>query len=133
MSSWREKFKSDIPEMDREHKQCLELADLLVDALESEQDKKIIAMIFDNLVSNIFKHFVAEELLMNDYSYPLSAQHESQHKEFIDFIASLREKILNHEIELTKDIITKIQVRFAKHVLGDDHQFVTYFNERNKI
>lgn len=132
MSGWRDEFLSNIPELDREHKQCLDLTDLLIHSIESNQGEELSMTIFDNLVGNIFKHFSAEELLMKDYSFPLLAEHKKEHKEFIDFISSLRNQILNNEIELTKDIVTKIQVAFSRHILDDDDQFVTFFNERSK-
>jgi hemerythrin len=81
---WRDGFKVNIPQADREHKHLFQLVKRL--------DLTTVQETVDELLDYVVLHFTNEQQLMEDSNYPAFAAHLKLHEEFgatvADFLGS---------------------------------------------
>jgi hemerythrin len=82
---WEERFGIGIPLIDEQHKELLNLANVLYDSCR--QGKDIVPDGFKTAMSSAVEyvtvHFSTEEKVMARVSYPGMAEHKAEHQEFV--------------------------------------------------
>jgi len=109
---WNRNLELGIPRIDEQHRELFHRVDLLVDAMMKREGPEALASLFDFLGSYVYDHFAAEEALMREQAYPQLAEHEAEHRRFIeDFKALQREYTRDGPTAL---ILVKMNGRIAQ-------------------
>lgn len=124
---WSEKYCTQIPSIDSQHKNLFEIANKLHDAfVERKDDSDIIAKILDELVDYTKYHFSFEEKLMKENRYPHLSEHIEKHRILVTKVSEMVEKYKNKEqIELT-DLLVFVIEWLQEHILGEDMEYCPY-------
>jgi hemerythrin len=82
---WEERFSLGIPLIDAQHKELVNLANVLHDTCR--QGKEFVPDAFRKAVSAAVEyvsvHFSTEEKIMDRIAYPGTAEHKAEHQEFV--------------------------------------------------
>jgi hemerythrin len=107
-----------IEEVDREH--GLQIA--LIDELEKAGSSAEAAGIAQRLHDTTEAHFIGEEMLMRQHSYPLYHAHIEEHGKLLTELASLRERHGDGEA----GSLAGLREWLRGHIRGPDRDFATF-------
>jgi len=88
--SWYPALAVGVHEVDEQHKEIFRRVDALVTALIAHRGADVVEPMFDFLGKYVVDHFGAEEALMKLHRYPLRAEHEAEHRAFVEDYGALR-------------------------------------------
>lgn len=112
--------------IDEQHTILIDTINQLASA-ESQNDRPVIAMIIDELISYAAFHFEYEEQLMQSAGYPGLEDHRRVHQDFVKWVDNLREEFTYHRRgQLGVQILGFLRDWLRQHILGDDRLYCPY-------
>ncbi len=81
---WEESLSVGLSDIDRQHKQLIEMIGKLDDEMRKGKGKDILEKILNGLVNYALMHFETEEKYFLKYGYPESENHRQIHKTFAE-------------------------------------------------
>lgn len=114
--------------IDEQHKILIDTINQLASA-ESQNDRPVIAMIIDELVSYAAFHFQFEEQLIAGCGYPQLEQHRHTHQGFVNWVTRVRDEFLYHRrAHVGERILNFLRDWLRDHILGEDMLYCSYIN-----
>lgn len=112
--------------IDEQHTILIDTINQLASA-ESQNDRPVIAMIIDELISYAAFHFDYEERLMESAGYPELDAHRRVHRDFVNWVDNLREEFTYHRRkQLGMQILGFLRDWLSQHILGEDRLYRPY-------
>ena len=109
--------------IDEQHKILIDTINQLASA-ESQNDRPLVSMIIDELVSYAAFHFQFEEQLMKDCGYPELEKHRRVHQGFVKWITDTREEFIFHRrSRFDARILSFLRDWLRDHILGEDQLY----------
>lgn len=124
---WKNEYSLGDSNVDNEHQQLFELANLIID---SPTNEALINNIM-HLYKHTREHFQAEEKLMQEQGYPAYGQHVASHNAMLALLVSKSEAI--KEGLWGKNQVFEFMTQWISHVTSDDRQFRDYFASSNPV
>jgi hemerythrin len=84
---------SDVPEIDQQHRELVNLVSRLNDVLKKGESRETIYKIIDDVIAYTRFHFANEERLMAEYGYPEIETHVNMHKQLVNEALQLKKKL----------------------------------------
>ena len=127
---WRKSYETGNTQVDDEHKEIFRMVESLVlnfDTTPTSEIEKTITFLAEYTVD----HFVHEEALMEESSYPGFDEHKKQHSDFVQEVVKLQERVNNRMNEALNSIDVKIVIAswLVDHVLGSDKTMAQYYRK----
>jgi hemerythrin len=88
--SWYPALEIGNAEIDGQHRELFRRVDLLIEGMMRRTGPEELAQLFDFLGTYVHEHFSAEESLMRIHGYPQRAEHEAEHRRFIEDFRGLQ-------------------------------------------
>jgi hemerythrin len=130
---WNPALELGIPEVDDQHRELFRRVDLLTDAIMKKTGPDELASLFDFLGTYVFEHFAAEEALMRLHAYPRRAEHEAEHRRFIEDFKALQAEYVREGG--TALLLVKVNGRvtqwLAEHIARTDRELGKHLGTRN--
>ena len=127
---WTPDLNTGIPDIDEQHKQMLHHINDFYEAANAKDKNRMSIVLFD-LINSTLAHFQYEEALMEQAKYPLLEPHRRVHKNFIDKLMALHEKL--QTMETTDDIavllIDSLDGWLFRHIRINDKGYTNSVNE----
>ena len=82
--SWSPDFSVGILEIDRQHKELINLINKSIESINSVRNVEIVAEILSEMVSYANYHFETEEQYMREHNYPDYLIQKEQHSQFVE-------------------------------------------------
>ena len=127
---WTPDLNTGIPDIDEQHKQMLHHINDFYEAANAKDKDRMSIVLFD-LINSTLAHFQYEEALMEQAKYPLLEPHRRVHKNFIDKLMTLHEKL--QTMETTDDIavllIDSLDGWLFRHIRINDKGYTNSVNE----
>tara|TARA_Y100000588_G_C13895024_1_gene770323 strand:+ start:170 stop:571 length:402 start_codon:yes stop_codon:yes gene_type:complete len=127
MFVWQEKYKTNIKEIDVQHKRLFELGHSMFSMAENRErdyDSEALMDIIEELCEYTIYHFDTEERYFNQHDYEHTSEHVAQHQSFIAFLSTLNIDDIEHR---TSDSLNKllsfINDWIINHVIIEDAKF----------
>ncbi|QXM07034.1 bacteriohemerythrin [Crassaminicella indica] len=135
MFEWKDIYKVDIAEIDKQHRKLLEIGGKLADLLKLKDDidhYDEIVEILTELREYTEYHFAHEEKLLEKYGYDNQSLrlHKRQHKSFVNKIIQIENQDIDEKqtgIKLT--MLEFIASWIENHILKTDHEYKDFFHE----
>jgi hemerythrin len=86
---WSNEFSIGVPVFDDEHRQLVDAANALHEAIAAGMDATALRLIEDGLFEHVAIHFAHEEMFFEDY--PFAEEHAEQHRILLQRVAAYRE------------------------------------------
>lgn len=122
----------DYEPVDSEHRVQIGLMDALCKALEQEPAEGAIDGILERLVSYTDAHFMAEQLLMRQYSYPMYEAHELEHDRLVEKVHELQRKYRAGEILMTLEVAQSLKAWLLRHIKSTDHALGDFLKQHGE-
>lgn len=123
---WSESMSVGNLHIDEQHKILIDTINQLASA-ETQNDRPVVAMIIDELVSYAAFHFNYEEQLIEAAAYPDLERHRRMHHGFVKWVKDLREEFSYHRRNLLgARIVGFLRDWLRDHILGEDRRYVPY-------
>ncbi|MDR0563465.1 MAG: bacteriohemerythrin [Azoarcus sp.] len=124
---WSDRFSVGIPEIDKQHKMLFELIDKLHAAIFQHKGTSACAEVLDELIEYTRIHFSLEQRLMHMGKYPGYEAHCALHRELVQDVESLVEKIHSGRTAISFELLHFLRTWLTKHILGEDKKYGEFF------
>lgn len=114
-----------VPTIDEQHQQLFDHLDSLMLSLNTAAGRDLSQRILLELEDYTRSHFDYEEGLMAEMAYPELAQHQNEHRSFIDKMAQLRE--LTNEDDLSRGLTGFLIKWLREHINRSDRAYIDHF------
>ena len=86
---WKEQYSLGVPEVDKEHRELIELINALHASMAGSDTNVTILDFLGELYARVAAHFALEEKVMRDNDYDEYADHKIDHELLLDDIRDL--------------------------------------------
>ena len=123
---WSDSMSVGNLHIDEQHKILIDTINQLASA-ESQNDRPVVSMIIDELVSYAAFHFQFEEQLIEAGGYPELERHKRIHQGFVDWITDIREEfIFRRRAQFGERILNFLRDWLRNHILGEDQRYRSF-------
>lgn len=126
--TWRPRYASGEPTIDKQHRQLFRLANALLDrASAREADPEGFTGAFDTLLAHVAQHFSDEEAILRRYGYTGLDDHAESHRRLVQRALELRRQADEAGVsvgDLVDFLVTDV---VAGHMLHEDLAFFGLF------
>ncbi len=123
---WDHVLSIGIDEIDEDHRRLVELFNLLNHSVTGGESQEYLEAVLAELINCTVWHFSHEERLMLKYGYEGFAEHKTEHRELVNSVKELQQKILQAgKFEANEDL-DFLERWLTQHILTDDMKLGTY-------
>ena len=138
MLDWNDdKMSLGIKLIDEQHKELINIINLLAHSITNNSQKEDILTIVDKLIDYSSYHFDVEEKLLAKFNYEEKDYHIKEHKGFTKKFSDLKVDIINDKyytnkspIDIAEEVFDFLTDWLLNHILHDDRKFVDLFKEK---
>ncbi|HHY91378.1 MAG TPA: hemerythrin family protein [Clostridiales bacterium] len=134
MFQWKDAYSCNIAEIDKQHRNLLEIGARLYDIIRNQKDFDYyddVLAIFNELQDYAVYHFGYEENLMKQYGYEEFEEHKKEHQQFVDKLKEAAKKDIDEELfNISLDLATFIADWIEHHILRSDKKYKDFFNAK---
>jgi len=128
--AWSGEFSLNMPEIDQQHQQLIELINQVWAATIDKQHNKVeMIRIVYALERYTVTHFTAEEIFMREIGYPKFAEHKKAHDHFVARIREEKIRVAAGE-RLNLDIVHYLKDWLINHILVADKEYSLDYAKR---
>lgn len=121
--AWSDEMSVGNPHIDAQHIILMDIINHLANA-EAQDDRAVVGMIIDELVSYAAFHFQFEEHLMENLGYPDIDPHREIHERFVQRIAQLRDDFtFRRSHNPGKPLLEFLSHWLRQHILIEDQRY----------
>jgi hemerythrin len=127
---WNPSFSVGVKLFDEQHKQIVDMTNLLISAPETTVRSETISELLDKLTKYATIHFRAEEQLLEEYGYPDFALQREEHKAYRIKVVALCQATFIHEDSVPAELLMFLRDWWVKHILETDMKYRSFLTER---
>ncbi len=127
---WNQSLSVGVAEIDREHRQIIEIINLLISDPEANVRSETISEILNRLMQYARSHFETEEELMMKHSYPDLEVHQKTHIDFKKKMVEFCIGAMEYKEKLPTELFLYIVTWLENHILEEDMKYVSFFKEQ---
>ena len=117
---WNDSYSVGIDEIDRHHRQLVQLLNDTYDAFSEGSHREKLGGILDELIDYATYHFACEERWMEESSYPELPAHRGEHARFIDRVVEIQKDFHAERSHLTLEVLSFLKNWLTSHILRND-------------
>jgi len=129
MFQWEEKYSVGIQSIDNQHKEIFALLNKLLEAMKMGHASDVNIQIIQELERYAVNHFQKEEYFFQRFNYQESAEHITEHQNFIKKITVLKPDLASGKITLTFELLNFLKDWIAHHILVVDKKYSECFRQ----
>jgi len=130
---WSEQFSVGIPEIDEQHRVLFDLINTIHTGILEHKGTTACAEVLAELISYTRTHFGLEQSLMHIGKYPDYEAHCALHRDLIDEVEALQDKIHSGKTAISFELLHFLRVWLTKHILGEDKKYAEFFALNNAL
>ncbi len=117
-------LKAEVPWVDQQHLLLADCISLVEQAVTSEGRSSAVNSALDQLADFFRMHCEDEERLMRIHGYPELEEHAQEHREFMNYVAKLRDRSFTSEVSLSMMVF--VQEWLVEHTKTSDKRYAAY-------
>jgi len=129
MFEWNEKYVLDIEGIDAQHRGLVDLINRLFAAMQSGAGKDVLDVTLDGLLDYTRKHFLTEELLMDNYDYPGLPEHQQEHRKLTEEVLKFQAEFNAGNTGIAIQLITFMRDWLDNHICEADKQYASFLRQ----
>lgn len=127
---WNDKLSVKIDSIDFQHKKIIEVINNFYQYISDGTHKEKYPEIIKALKEYTLYHFSTEEKYMKQHQFPGMEAHVKEHKEFINKVLDLDERITSGKLVISLEITNFIKNWVVSHIMGTDQKYSDFLRER---
>lgn len=116
--------------MDEEHRRLIHIMEDLRHSISLGKGRQVIASVLHNLLDYTKTHFVDEESLMREHTYPEFEFHKRIHDQFVTEVVQATKLYLEGRAIPTKRIKEMLFDWLLQHIMENDKKLAQYLNKK---
>jgi len=132
--SWKKEYSVNIPEIDEQHKQLIQMINDLLQAVIRKSGQITVNEVLKRLIDYTRTHFEGEEMLMRNSGFPGYEAHKARHAQFISEVEALerRAKISQSSEQLVgMEMLFKLKDWLVDHIVCMDRGYAHHLQSPN--
>ena len=129
MFQWEDKYSVGIQSIDNQHKEIFMLLNKLLEAMKMGHANDVTIQIIQELERYTVIHFQKEEYFFQRFNYQGSAEHITEHQNFIKKIAVLKSELNSGKMILTIELLNFLRDWIEHHILVIDKKYSACFRQ----
>lgn len=125
---WLSDWETGHSEIDRQHRELIEVANSLIRITLSTPDRNLLAGQFEQLIVHILQHFRYEERVLELTGYPEAASHEHIHHELANKATHLQDIFKRGEVTGTALFSFMVDDVILGHMTVADRKYVDWIH-----
>ncbi|MCS6970083.1 MAG: bacteriohemerythrin [Planctomycetota bacterium] len=125
MSAWTADLATGHPELDRDHRELMELIEQLREAAAAGDAKARLSHALDRFREHVQRHFPEEERDMEAAAYPALARHREAHRALTAMVSELAVKDAGGDTVLYSEVEQLAQA-LQRHIVLDDRAYAAH-------
>ncbi|MBF0588079.1 MAG: bacteriohemerythrin [Magnetococcales bacterium] len=130
--TWGPGFEVNVPEIDADHRQLVEIVNTLFHATRSDGDPEKLDKVLGALQDYTVYHFEREEAFMRQHNYPDIEQHVDQHESFKTRVMQFREVVQDEKSMLTIHVLRFLRNWLVNHIQNTDRKLALFLLEQKQ-
>jgi diguanylate cyclase (GGDEF)-like protein/hemerythrin-like metal-binding protein len=126
---WKNEWNSGDEDIDREHRELLELGSKLINISQAGYGNVEIMEQLDMLLAHIITHFENEEKILKQIGYGGYSEHQALHKDLVAKALLLKESCLSNSIKQSAFFSFIVDDVVIEHMQNEDSKFFPYVRE----
>jgi hemerythrin len=127
---WNESLSVGVAEIDRQHKQLVDILNQLLGMDGVTVDSETISDTLTRMTDYADYHFKSEEGFMQKYAYPDYATHRREHIAFMRKTAELAMGTMVYRKTVPTDMLEYLKTWLVEHILVSDMKYKQFFNQK---
>jgi len=124
---WNEGFSVGVAEIDRQHKQLINILNQLIGMEGLEVDSELISDTLTHMTEYADYHFNSEESFMKQHGYPEFETHRLEHVAFMRKTAELSMGTIAYKKTIPAELLEYLKTWLVEHILVSDMQYKQFF------
>ena len=129
MFEWDDKYSVGIKSIDNQHREIFVLLNKLLEAIKMGHASDVTIQIIQELERYAVNHFQKEEYFFQRFNYQGSAEHITEHQNFIKKLAVLKSEINSGKLILTIELLNFLKDWIDHHILVVDKKYYECFRQ----
>lgn len=127
---WNQSFSVGVEEIDRQHKQLVNILNQLLGMEGIQVDSEIISDTLTRMTDYADYHFSSEEKFMKENAYPDYAAHHLEHVAFMRKTAELSIKTMAYQKTIPSELLAYLRMWLIEHILVSDMKYKQFFEQK---
>ena len=129
---WTEKLATGIPSIDEEHKEIIDMLNMLHDAMSKKDVKEDISLVLTALAVYVRKHFSGEEAIMAKIGYPYLERQKKAHRVLVQKVQNLLQKHQRGDSPSVRELVAFLRDWMVNHIEKEDLKIGEYYRARQE-
>ncbi len=130
MIEWNESLSVNVAEIDRQHRQLIDMVNDLNAAMLEGKGRDVLGLILKGLVDYAGTHFHTEERYFLRFGYPEAGAHQKAHAEFVAKVSDFQKGLAADRAGLSVDVLLFLSDWWRQHILVVDKKYGPFFNAK---
>ncbi|CAA7625781.1 Methyl-accepting chemotaxis protein [Magnetospirillum sp. LM-5] len=131
LMTWKDEYETGIPAIDSEHRAYLKQINKLFADMMTGDGGKGIVRVLPTLLGDMKTHFANEERAMTRAAYPALAEHQANHRLFVEKFVALKRAIEEGKPDSTTALFDFLAGWTRAHFAHEDHDMARFFTEHH--
>ncbi len=120
---WRESYETGVEVMDNEHRELIEIINLLYQMQRDKKSYDELQDIYQRLLDYTQNHFQHEEKLMAESEYSGLKKQQQNHEEFVAKLKDMKEDLLSVKETAAPVVYKFLREWWLEHIVGMDKEY----------
>jgi hemerythrin-like metal-binding protein len=125
---WKEEFSIGIPSIDHEHKEMIELINVLYAEVADKDDTEAVSDCLGEIYAKVSAHFALEEKVMLAEGYAEYNEHKADHERLLDDIRDIMDDYEDSDDFNEQDFSERLTLWFVDHFKTKDAKLHKFLN-----
>lgn len=121
---WHPSYTLGVDEIDAQHRQLLQHAGGVIDAIQQDKPWSEIYFQIEELRDFAKFHFQFEEALMRMFGFPEKDAHAQSHETFFSRLEAIERQAIHDQLE--RNVVQLLTDWFTEHILHSDRSYVEF-------
>ncbi|OAN66988.1 bacteriohemerythrin [Magnetospirillum moscoviense] len=131
LMTWKDEYETGIPAIDSEHRAYLKQINKLFADMMTGDGGKGIVRVLPTLLDDMKTHFANEERAMTRAAYPALADHQANHRLFVERFVALKRAIEEGKPDSTTALFDFLAGWTREHFAHEDHDMARFFTDHH--
>jgi hemerythrin len=131
--SWSEQYETDIPSVDRQHQQLVEIIKRIEQIVRAGKGKVPVGKALEDLIAYTQAHFAAEEKVLDFCGFPDFPAHHGEHERLSFALLVFHQKLTSSELPSSIDVIAFLKDWIGQHILNLDKKYVPFLKGKGVV
>lgn len=127
---WTEQLSLGIPEIDEQHQQLINIANLLLAAVHAGKGERVIKKTVTDLREYTVQHFVKEEEYMAIIGYPRLQSHAETHQDLVRQVKDYQRQLWDQGRVDLNEMLAFIKSWLIDHILYSDLEISAWLRKK---